>query len=69
MLYFQVYGQQDRHVLSLSASSVTGPYVEEDKVLLPPSNYSYSDTGLFFDEASGMQEFVVIIRKQLINKL
>lgn len=50
---YWVYGQQDRHSLSLSADSVTGPYTERAKTYLPPRDYSYSDTGMFYDEESG----------------
>jgi hypothetical protein len=47
-----MYGQQDRYVLSLKSSKLVGGYEIVQKVHLPPSNYSYSDTGMFYDEVS-----------------
>ena len=49
----QIYGQQDRYVLSLTSSSFLGGYRTSAKVHLPPSDYTYSDTGMFFDEDAG----------------
>lgn len=46
----QLYGQQDRYVLSLKSSDLTSGYSQSAKVHLPPSDYSYSDTGMFYDE-------------------
>lgn len=48
----QLYGQQDRYVLSLKSAQMVGGYSTVNKVHLPPSDYSYSDTGMFYDEAS-----------------
>jgi beta-xylosidase len=48
----QLYGQQDRYVLSLRSTQMVGSYSTVNKVHLPPSDYSYSDTGMFYDEAS-----------------
>ncbi|KAH6676856.1 Arabinanase/levansucrase/invertase [Plectosphaerella plurivora] len=50
--HYWVYGQQDRYSLSLSSDSAAGPYTERDRTRLPPRAYSYSDTGMFHDEAS-----------------
>ncbi|KAB5525557.1 Arabinanase/levansucrase/invertase [Coniochaeta sp. 2T2.1] len=47
-----LYGQQDRYVLSLKSTQQVGGYSTVNKVHLPPSDYSYSDTGMFYDEAS-----------------
>ncbi|KAB5554354.1 glycosyl hydrolase [Coniochaeta sp. 2T2.1] len=49
---FWLYGQQDRYVLSLKSTQQVGGYSTVNKVHLPPSDYSYSDTGMFYDEAS-----------------
>jgi hypothetical protein len=49
---FWLYGQQDRYVLSLKSTDQVGNYKTVNKVHLPPSDYSYSDTGMFYDEAS-----------------
>lgn len=49
---FWLYGQQDRYVLSLKSTQMVGGYSTVNKVHLPPSDYSYSDTGMFYDEAS-----------------
>ena len=48
----QLYGQQDRYVLSLKSAQMVGGYSTVNKVHLPPSDYSYSDTGMLYDEAS-----------------
>ena len=48
----QLYGQQDRYVLSLKSAQMVGGYSTVKKVHLPPSDYSYSDTGMYYDEAS-----------------
>ncbi len=48
----EVSGTQDRYVLSLKSPQLVGGYKTAEKVHLPPSDYSYSDTGMFFDEAS-----------------
>ncbi|EMR63395.1 putative galactan -beta-galactosidase protein [Eutypa lata UCREL1] len=47
---YWLYGQQDRYVLSLKSSEFTSGYGQSAKVHLPPSDYSYSDTGMFYDE-------------------
>ncbi|KAJ9160625.1 Arabinanase/levansucrase/invertase [Coniochaeta hoffmannii] len=49
---FWLYGQQDRYVLSLKSAQMVGGYSTVKKVHLPPSDYSYSDTGMYYDEAS-----------------
>ncbi|KAK0629431.1 glycosyl hydrolase [Bombardia bombarda] len=49
---FWLFGQQDRYVLSLKSSNQVGGYKQSKKVHIPPSDYSYSDTGMFFDESS-----------------
>ncbi|KAK1759109.1 carbohydrate-binding module family 35 protein [Echria macrotheca] len=50
---FWIFGQQDRYVRSLmSADLAGGRYTAAAKVHLPPSDYTYSDTGMFYDEAS-----------------
>ncbi|KAK2068858.1 hypothetical protein P8C59_003474 [Phyllachora maydis] len=49
---FWIYGQQDRRILSLQPSHLVGGYKTSAKVLLPPSNASYSDTGIFCDEGT-----------------
>jgi len=51
-MLFQIYGQQDRYSLSLKSTQMSGGYQTSSKVYLPPSNYSYSDTGMFLDEDS-----------------
>ena len=56
MCSIQLYGQQDRYVLSLKSSTFEGGYQQSAKVHLPPSDYSYSDTGMFFDEDTGEQK-------------
>ncbi|KAJ9144135.1 Glycosyl hydrolase family 43 protein [Pleurostoma richardsiae] len=47
---FWLYGQQDRYVLSLKSAQMIGGYATSAKVYLPPNDYSYSDTGMFYDE-------------------
>ncbi|KAI0199327.1 carbohydrate-binding module family 35 protein [Astrocystis sublimbata] len=49
---FWLFGQQDRYVLSLKSSQFIGGYGTSAKVHIPPSDYTYSDTGMFFDDAS-----------------
>ncbi|OTA54688.1 carbohydrate-binding module family 35 protein [Hypoxylon sp. EC38] len=48
----QLYGQQDRYVLSLKSANFIGGYSQSAKVHIPPNDYSYSDTGMFYDESS-----------------
>ncbi|KAH8879315.1 hypothetical protein GQ53DRAFT_672334 [Thozetella sp. PMI_491] len=52
LIVHQIFGQQDRYVLSLKSSQFLGSYGKSGKVHLPPSDYSYSDTGMFYDEAT-----------------
>ncbi|KAI1473830.1 carbohydrate-binding module family 35 protein [Daldinia eschscholtzii] len=47
---FWLFGQQDRYVLSLKSANFVGGYSQSAKVHIPPNDYSYSDTGMFFDE-------------------
>ncbi|KAI1080179.1 carbohydrate-binding module family 35 protein [Whalleya microplaca] len=47
---FWLFGQQDRYVLSLKSTAQVGGYSQSAKVHIPPSDYSYSDTGMFYDE-------------------
>ncbi|KAK7757532.1 hypothetical protein SLS62_000547 [Diatrype stigma] len=47
---YWLFGQQDRYVLSLKSTDFTSGYAQSAKVHLPPSDYSYSDTGMFYDE-------------------
>lgn len=49
---FQIFGQQDRYVRSLVSPQLVGRYTAVAKVHLPPNDYSYSDTGMFYDEDS-----------------
>jgi hypothetical protein len=49
----QLYGQQDRYVLSLRSAQFLGGYGVSSKVHIPPNDYSYSDTGMFHDDATG----------------
>ncbi|KAI5867826.1 carbohydrate-binding module family 35 protein [Durotheca rogersii] len=49
---FWLFGQQDRYVLSLKSSAFIGGYGQSAKVHIPPDDYSYSDTGMFHDEAT-----------------
>ncbi|KAI0838275.1 carbohydrate-binding module family 35 protein [Hypoxylon sp. FL0890] len=49
---FWLYGQQDRYVLSLKSSNFVGGYSQSARVHIPPNDYSYSDTGMFYDESS-----------------
>lgn len=47
-----IYGQVDRNVQALKSASIDGSYtVNGGKVTLPPSGYTYSDTGMFHDDA------------------
>jgi hypothetical protein len=47
-----IYGQVDRNVQALKSPSIDGSYsVNGGKVPLPPSGYTYSDTGMFHDDA------------------
>ncbi|KAI2605071.1 carbohydrate-binding module family 35 protein [Hypoxylon fragiforme] len=47
---YWLFGQQDRYVLSLKSSAFVGGYGQSAKVHIPPNDYSYSDTGMFYDE-------------------
>ncbi|KAF2643587.1 Arabinanase/levansucrase/invertase [Massarina eburnea CBS 473.64] len=47
---FWLYGQVDRNVQALKSSSLDGGYTLGSKVTLPPSGYTYSDTGMFVDD-------------------
>ncbi|OTB03937.1 carbohydrate-binding module family 35 protein [Hypoxylon sp. CI-4A] len=47
---FWLFGQQDRYVLSLKSTEFIGGYSQSAKVHIPPNDYSYSDTGMFYDE-------------------
>lgn len=50
---FWLFGQQeDRYVLSLKSGQFVGGYGTSAKVHIPPDDYSYSDTGMFYDEAT-----------------
>ncbi|KAJ4295600.1 hypothetical protein N0V90_007613 [Kalmusia sp. IMI 367209] len=47
-----IYGQVDRNVQALKATAIDASYaVSGGKVTLPPSGYTYSDTGMFHDDA------------------
>lgn len=46
---------KNREVLSLTSDELVGEYNSTvDSVLLPPDDYSYSDTGMFYDPTSCM---------------
>ncbi|KAF2003651.1 carbohydrate-binding module family 35 protein [Amniculicola lignicola CBS 123094] len=48
---FWIYGQVDRNVQALKSDTITGGYsIAGSKVTLPPSGYTYSDTGMFMDD-------------------
>jgi beta-xylosidase len=48
---FWIYGQVDRNVQALRSSNISDNYaVAGSKVTLPPSAYTYSDTGMFADD-------------------
>ncbi|KAK4109842.1 carbohydrate-binding module family 35 protein [Canariomyces notabilis] len=49
---FWIFGQQDRYVRSLVSPTLVGRYVTSAKVHLPPNDYTYSDTGMYYDEDS-----------------
>ncbi|KAI8630321.1 carbohydrate-binding module family 35 protein [Xylariaceae sp. FL1651] len=49
---FWLFGQQDRYSLSLKSSQFIGGYTKSAKVYIPPNSYSYSDTGMFHDDAT-----------------
>ncbi|KAI8951468.1 carbohydrate-binding module family 35 protein [Xylaria longipes] len=49
---FYLFGQQDRYVLSLKSGQFIGGYGTSTKVRIPPDDYSYSDTGMFHDDAT-----------------
>ncbi|KAI0491033.1 carbohydrate-binding module family 35 protein [Xylaria cf. heliscus] len=49
---FWLFGQQDRYVLSLKSGQFIGGYGTSAKVHIPPNDYSYSDTGMFHDDAT-----------------
>ncbi|KAF2228636.1 carbohydrate-binding module family 35 protein [Viridothelium virens] len=49
---YWIFGQQDRYADSLVSSSLVGGYTQHAKVYLPPSSYSYSDTGMFYDDST-----------------
>ncbi|KAI1484468.1 Arabinanase/levansucrase/invertase [Biscogniauxia mediterranea] len=49
---YWLFGQQDRYVLSLKSSSFLGGYSQSAKVYIPPNDYSYSDTGMFYDDST-----------------
>ncbi|KAI4864827.1 carbohydrate-binding module family 35 protein [Hypoxylon rubiginosum] len=49
---FWLFGQQDRYVLSLKSSNQIGGYGQSAKVYIPPNSYSYSDTGMFYDDST-----------------
>ncbi|KAJ2985754.1 hypothetical protein NUW58_g5362 [Xylaria curta] len=49
---FWLFGQQDRYVLSLKSGQFIGGYGTSAKVHIPPNDYSYSDTGMFYDDAT-----------------
>ncbi|ORY72065.1 Arabinanase/levansucrase/invertase [Pseudomassariella vexata] len=57
---FWLYGQQDRYVLSLKSAQFLGGYSQSAKVHLPPNDYSYSDTGMFYDESSGKKTWYLL---------
>ncbi|KAF9741672.1 hypothetical protein PMIN06_001416 [Paraphaeosphaeria minitans] len=47
-----IYGQVDRNVQALKATTIDASYaLSGGKVTLPPSGYTYSDTGMFRDDA------------------
>jgi hypothetical protein len=47
---FWLYGQVDRNVQSLKSTAIDSGYTTVSKVTLPPSAYTYSDTGMFVDD-------------------
>ncbi|KAJ4366239.1 hypothetical protein N0V83_007875 [Neocucurbitaria cava] len=48
---WRIYGQVDRKVQALKSSSIADGYsVSGSSVALPPSSYTYSDTGMFRDD-------------------
>lgn len=48
-----IYGQVDRNVQALKSTTINDNYaVSGSKVTLPPNGYTYSDTGMFHDDAS-----------------
>ncbi|KAF2477480.1 Arabinanase/levansucrase/invertase [Lindgomyces ingoldianus] len=48
---FWIYGQVDRNVQALKSSTIANGYaISGSKVTLPPSSYTYSDTGMFMDD-------------------
>ncbi|KAI9696512.1 MAG: hypothetical protein M1820_008140 [Bogoriella megaspora] len=49
---FWIFGQQDRYVDSLVSGSITGGYTQHAKAYIPPNSYSYSDTGMFYDDST-----------------
>ncbi|XDG07677.1 hypothetical protein ABKA04_007292 [Annulohypoxylon sp. FPYF3050] len=49
---FWLFGQQDRYVLSLKSAEFLGGYSQSAKVHIPPNDYSYSDTGMFYDDST-----------------
>ncbi|KAJ8125061.1 hypothetical protein O1611_g8579 [Lasiodiplodia mahajangana] len=49
---FWIFGQQDRYVQSLVSTQLVGGYTSSAKVHLPPNDYTYSDTGMYYDEDS-----------------
>ncbi|KAI1123616.1 carbohydrate-binding module family 35 protein [Nemania abortiva] len=49
---FWIFGQQDRYVQSLVSTQLVGRYTSSAKVHLPPNDYTYSDTGMYYDEDS-----------------
>ena len=50
----QIYGQVNRLVQPLVSSQIAGGYaVHGDAEYLPPDDYTYSDTGMFMDPATG----------------
>ena len=51
-MILQIYGQQDRYATSLSSTQMVGGYSQRAKIHLPPNDYSYSDTGMFLDDAT-----------------
>ncbi|KAI2617116.1 carbohydrate-binding module family 35 protein [Hypoxylon sp. NC1633] len=47
---YWLFGQQDRYVLSLKSANFVGGYGQSAKVHIPPNDYTYSDTGMYWDE-------------------
>jgi hypothetical protein len=46
-----MYGQIDRNVQALVSNKIDSGYtLKGSKVTLPPSGYTYSDTGMFMDD-------------------